>query len=56
MSTGAILLTCAGLGISASLIIALVLHFWPRYGSVAAAIEHSDHFLEQMDAVHTSHS
>jgi len=49
MHTGGILLTFAAVCIGASVIIALLFRFWPRYGSVAAAVEHSDHLLEQME-------
>ena len=55
MHTGEILLTFAGICIGASVIIALLFRFWPRYGSVDAAVEHSDHFLEQMETPQTPH-
>ena len=41
--------------IGASGIIALLLHFWPRYGSVNAAVERSDRFLEQLEAAEAQH-
>jgi hypothetical protein len=50
MNTGGVLLTFAGVLIGASVIIALLFRFWPRYGSVTAAIERTDHFLERLDA------
>jgi len=55
MPTGAILLTFLSVCIGASVIIALLLHFWPRYGSVNAAVERSDRFLEQMEAADAQH-
>jgi hypothetical protein len=55
MHTGGILLTFAGVCIGVSVIIALLFRFWPRYGSVAAAVERSDHLLEQMEAPSAPH-
>ena len=55
MHTGEILLTFLIVGVAASVIIGLLLHFWPRYGSVDAAVERSDRFLEQMEATHAEH-
>jgi len=55
MRTGGIWLTFALICIGASVIIALVFRFWPRYGSVHAAVESSDRFLEQMEAAHAQH-
>jgi hypothetical protein len=55
MHTGGILLTFATVCIGASVIIALIFRFWPRYGSVAAAVERSDHLLEQMEAPPAQH-
>ena len=55
MHTGEILLTFLIVCIGASVVIALLLHFWPRYGSVNAAVERSDHFLEQMEAAYAEH-
>ena len=55
MHTGEILLTFAGVCVGASVIIALLFRFWPRYGSVAAAVERSDHLLEQMEAPSAQH-
>ena len=52
MPTGGILLIFLSICIGASVVIALLLHFWPRYGSVNAAVERSDRFLEQMEAAH----
>jgi hypothetical protein len=55
MHAGGILLTFAVVCIGASVIIALLFRFWPRYGSVAAAVERSDHLLEQMEAPPAQH-
>lgn len=55
MSTGGILLTFAGVCIGASLIIALLFRFWPRYGSVEAAITRTDHVLDDMDSATAEH-
>ena len=55
MHTGGILLTFAAVCIGASVIIALLFRFWPRYGSVAAAVERSDYLLEQMEAPPAPH-
>jgi hypothetical protein len=55
MSTGGILLTFACVCVGASLIIALLFRFWPRYGSVEAAIARTDHVLDEMEAVSTEH-
>ena len=55
MSTGEILLTFACVCVGTSLIIALLFHFWPRYGSVEAAIVHTDHILDEMETVSTEH-
>jgi hypothetical protein len=55
MQTGWILLTFAGVCVGASVILALLFRFWPRYGSVAAAVERSDHLLEQMEAPPAQH-
>ncbi|MGE3536101.1 MAG: hypothetical protein AB7N91_01545 [Candidatus Tectimicrobiota bacterium] len=49
MSTGAILLTFAGVCIGVSAIIAVLFRFWPRYGSVTAALDSSDRYVAQMD-------
>jgi hypothetical protein len=51
MQTGWILLTFAGVCVGASVILALLFRFWPRYGSVAAAVERSDHLLEEMETM-----
>jgi len=55
MHAGGILLTFVGVCIGTSIIIALFFRFWPRYGSVAAAVERSDHLLEQMEAPPAQH-
>lgn len=55
MSTGAILLTFACVCLGASVILGLLFHFWPRYGSVTAALEQSDQVLAQMDAEPAHH-
>lgn len=55
MSTGIILVTFALIFIAASIVLALLFHFWPRYGSVEAAITQTDHILEQMEAPSTGH-
>lgn len=54
MGSGGILLTFAGLCIGVSLTLALLFRFWPRYGSVEAAIEHTDQVLDHMEAIHTA--
>ena len=55
MHTGGILLTFLSICIGASVISALLFHFWPRYGSVNTAVERSDRFLEQMEAADAQH-
>jgi len=55
MHTGGILLTFASVCIGASVIIALLFRFWPQYGSVVAAVERSDHLLEQMETTQEYH-
>ena len=55
MQTGGILLTFAGVCIGASVVLALLFRFWPRYGSVAAAVEHSDHLLEEIETMPAQH-
>jgi len=55
MHTMGILLTFLGVCVGASVVIALLLRFWPRYGSVNAAVERSDRFLEQMEAAQAQH-
>jgi hypothetical protein len=55
MHTGGILLTFASVCIGVSVIIALLFRFWPQYGSVTAAVERSDHLLEQMEAPPAQH-
>jgi hypothetical protein len=49
MSAGGILLTFAIVCIGSSLIIAILFHFWPRYGSVAEAIARTDRVLDEME-------
>ena len=55
MHTGGILLTFASICLGVSVIIALLCRFWPRYGSVYAAVESSDRLLEQMEAAPEQH-
>ena len=55
MHTGGILLTFVSVCIGASVIIALLFRFWPRYGSVAVAVERSDHLLDQMEVPPAQH-
>lgn len=50
MSTGGILITFAGVCIGTSLIIALLFRFWPRFGSVEAAITRADQVLTNMES------
>lgn len=49
MSAGGILLTFAIVCVGVSLIIALLFHFWPRYGSVEEAIAQTDRVLDEME-------
>ncbi|HEY7711794.1 MAG TPA: hypothetical protein VIG57_17395 [Candidatus Entotheonella sp.] len=49
MGTGGVILTFAIILVAASAILALVFRLWPRYGSVEAAIEESDHELEKLE-------
>jgi hypothetical protein len=55
MSAGGILLTFAIVCVGASLIIALLFRFWPRFGSVEAAIEHTDRVLDRMEGAAAEH-
>ena len=55
MSAGGILVTFAGIFVGASLIIAVLFRFWPRYGSVEAAIDRTDQVLEQMEHATSEH-
>ena len=55
MGAAAILLTFACICIGASLIIAVLFRFWPRYGSVEAAIARTDQVLEQMEHTTSTH-
>jgi hypothetical protein len=55
MSAGGILLTFAIVCVGASLIIALLLRFWPRFGSVEAAVEHADRLLDKLEGTAVEH-
>ena len=55
MSAGGILLTFALVCIVASVIIALLFRFWPRYGSVEAAITQTDRILDAMEGSAADH-
>ena len=55
MSAGGILLTFGIVCVGVSVILALLFRFWPRYGSVEAAIEHTDRLLDDMEPASTSH-
>ena len=55
MSAGGILLTFALVCIVASVIIALLFRFWPRYGSVEAAITQTDRILDAMEGGAADH-
>ena len=55
MSTGGILVLFASISVGASLIIALLFHYWPRYGSVEAAIAHTDQMLDEMESGASEH-
>ncbi len=55
MNAGGILVTFASVCIGASLIIALLFRFWPRYGSVEAAIVRTDQVLDDMEGPPTAH-
>ena len=55
MNAGGILVTFASVCIGASLIIALLFRFWPRYGSVEAAIVRTDQVLDDMESPPTAH-
>jgi hypothetical protein len=55
MSPGAVLVTFAVVMVGASLIIALLFHFWPRYGSVDAALEEADHAFEELEKATAEH-
>lgn len=55
MSHGAVLVTFAAVMIGASLIIALLFRFWPRYGSVDAAIEEAESAFEDMEKSIAAH-
>jgi len=55
MQTGGILLTFAGVCIGASVVLDMLFRFWPRYGSVAAAVERSDHLLEETETMPAQH-
>ena len=55
MNAGGILLTFAIVCVGASLIIALLFRFWPRFGSVEAAIEHTDRLLDKLEGTAAEH-
>jgi hypothetical protein len=55
MTASGILFLFACIVISASLIIAVLFRFWPRYGSVEAAIAHSDALLDQIEHTTSAH-
>lgn len=55
MHTGGILILFAGVCIGTSLILALLFRYWPRYGSVEAAISRSDKVLIDMEAPSAEH-
>ena len=55
MHTGGILILFAGVCIGTSLILALLFRYWPRYGSVEAAITRSDQVLVDMEAPVAEH-
>jgi hypothetical protein len=55
MHTGGILILFAGVCIGTSLILALLFRYWPRYGSVEAAITRSDKALIDMEAPSAEH-
>jgi hypothetical protein len=49
MNAGGILFTFACIVVGASLVIAVLFRFWPRYGSVEAAVTRTDQVLDQME-------
>lgn len=55
METGGILLTFASVCIGVSVILGVLFRCWPAYGSVTAAVEQTDHLVEQLDADPTPH-
>lgn len=55
MHTGGILILFAGVCIGTSLILALLFRYWPRYGSVEAAITRSDQVLVDMEGPAAEH-
>jgi hypothetical protein len=55
MNAGGILFTSACIVIGASLIVAVLLRCWPRYGSVEAAVSRTDEVLEQMEHATSEH-
>jgi hypothetical protein len=55
MSTGGILLLFASIFVGLSAMLALLFRFWAPYGSVTAAVEQSDRFLERLNAQHPQH-
>jgi hypothetical protein len=52
MSSGGVLLTFVCILVSASVLMAIIFRFWPKYGSVTAAVEQSDRFLEDLNTPH----
>lgn len=55
MSAGGILLTFVVVCVGVSVILALLFRFWPRYGSVEAAVAHTDRLLDDLEPTATSH-
>jgi hypothetical protein len=55
MSAGGILVTFASVCVGASLIIALLFRFWPRYGSIEAIIAQTDGMLDAMESTEAEH-
>lgn len=55
MSTGGILLFFASIFVGVSIVLAVLFRFWAQYGSVAAAVEQSDRFLERLNSQHPQH-
>jgi len=49
MNAAGILVTFAGVLVGASVIIAVLFRYWPRYGSVEAAVASTDQVLDQME-------
>jgi hypothetical protein len=55
MSAPGILVTFAGVVVGASIIIAVLFRYWPRYGSVEAAVASTDQVLDTMEQVTSEH-